>query len=87
MEFPNEIKEYIFSYFPHPYKKPSHLDAINKNNMFVDMKIDRELTLEIQEENDSEFYYPWLNSYIEYKKYRNEALAEAFSVMQQLIFL
>jgi hypothetical protein len=62
MEFPNEIKCYILSYLPHPYKKPTHVEAINKTPMFADLTIDRLLT-----KND----YLWMNSYIEYKKLRN----------------
>lgn len=71
MEFPNEIKEYILTYLPHPYKRPLHLDAINKTPMFADFTIEREMTLELEEELDGEIDYRWLNSYIEYKKYRN----------------
>lgn len=66
MEFSNEIKRYILSYLPHPYKKPNHVVAINKTPMFADLTIDRSLTFELEEEND----YLWLNSYIEYKKWR-----------------
>ena len=48
MEFPNEIKEYILSYLPHPYKKPPHLDAINKSPLFMDFTIEREMMLELE---------------------------------------
>ena len=71
MEFPNQIKEYILTYMPHPYKRPLHLDAINKTPMFADFTIEREMTLGLEEELDGEIDYRWLNSYIEYKKYRN----------------
>lgn len=54
--------------------------------MFAELIIDRGLTLELQEETDKEVYCPWLNSYIEYKKYRNDTLAEAFIAMQQFTF-
>jgi len=74
MEFPNEIKQYILSYLPYPYKKPLHLDAINKTPMFADMTIDREMTLELETEIDGDFDCAWLNSYVQYKKYRNMML-------------
>jgi len=74
MEFPNEIKKYIMSYLPHPYKKPLHLDAINKTPMFADLTIDREMTLESEEEQGGHDSGAWLNSYIEYKKYRSLAI-------------
>ena len=70
MEFPDEIKQYILSYLPYPYKKPLHLDAINKTPMFADLTIDRLMTLELEENIESEVDYLWLNSYIEYKKWR-----------------
>tara|TARA_B110001450_G_C17517026_1_gene438909 strand:+ start:449 stop:682 length:234 start_codon:yes stop_codon:yes gene_type:complete len=71
MEFPNEIKEYILSYLPHPYKKPNHLDAINKTPMFADLTIDRLMTLELEEQIDGIIDLEWMNSYVEYKKWRN----------------
>lgn len=71
MEFPEEIKKYILSYLPHPYKKPIHLDAINKTPMFADLSIDRLMTLELEEEIDGEIDLEWMNSYVEYKKWRN----------------
>jgi hypothetical protein len=72
MEFPNEIKCYILSYLPHPYKKPIHVEAINKTPMFADLTIDRLLTLEeCGEDIDNKNDYLWMNSYIEYKKLRN----------------
>ena len=71
MEFPDEIKKYILSYLPHPYKKPIHLDAINKTPMFADLSIDRLMTLELEEEIDGEIDLEWMNSYVEYKKWRN----------------
>tara|TARA_Y100000389_G_scaffold153881_1_gene154242 strand:+ start:2587 stop:2820 length:234 start_codon:yes stop_codon:yes gene_type:complete len=71
MEFPNEIKEYIFSYLPHPYKKPNHLDAINKTPIFADLTIDRLMTLELEQEIDGDIDLEWMNSYVEYKKWRN----------------
>jgi hypothetical protein len=74
MEFPNEIKQHILSYLPHPYKKPFHLDAINKTPMFADLTIDREMTLELEKELDDEISFLWMNSYIEYKKHRHEMI-------------
>lgn len=71
MEFPDEIKKYILSYLPHPYKKPIHLDAINKTPMFADLSIDRLMTLELEQEIDGEIDLEWMNSYVEYKKWRN----------------
>lgn len=71
MEFPDEIKKYILSYLPHPYKKPIHLDAINKTPMFADLTIDRLMTLELEQEIDGEIDLEWMNSYVEYKKWRN----------------
>ena len=69
MEFPREIKEYILSYLPHPYKTPLHLGAINKTPMFADMTLDREMTLWMQEEIDCDDV-TWMDSYIEYRKMR-----------------
>lgn len=71
MEFPNDIKLYILSYLPHPYKKPLHIEALNKTPMFSDLMIDRALTLELEEEIDGDIDPLWLNSYIQYKKWRN----------------
>lgn len=70
MEFPNEIKQYIMSYLPHPYKKTIHVEAINKTPMFADFSIDRLLTLELEREIDGKIELPWMNSYIEYKHWR-----------------
>jgi len=72
MEFPDEIKREILSYLPHPYKKPSHVEAINKTPLFADFTIDRSLTLEIEKEIDGEVDLVWLNSFIEYRKWRYE---------------
>lgn len=71
MEFPEEIKQYILSYLPHPYKKPAHVEAINKTAMFADLTVDRLLTYEIEEEIDGEVDFLWLNSYMEYQKWRH----------------
>lgn len=72
MEFPNEIKLEILSYFSHPYRKPNHVEAINKTPLFADLSIDRSLTLEMEKEIDGEVDLPWLNSFIEYRKWRYE---------------
>jgi hypothetical protein len=72
MEFPNEIKQYILSYLPHPYKRPIHVEAINKTPMFSDLSVDRLLTLELEEEIDGEVDLIWLNSFVEYRKWRYE---------------
>lgn len=69
MEFANEIKQHIFSYLPRPYKTPTHVNAINKTPIFADMSIDR-LLFESEEEIDGKVEYLWMNSYIEYKKWR-----------------
>lgn len=74
MEFPEEIKSYILSYLPHPYKKPLHLDAINKSSLFADFTIEREMIFELEKDIDDTFDFLWLDSYIEYKKYRNMAI-------------
>ena len=71
MEFPEEIKQYILSYLPHPYKNPAHVEAINKTAMFADLIVDRLLTYEIEEEIDGEVDFLWLNSYMEYQKWRH----------------
>ena len=71
MEFPNEIKLEILSYLPHPYRKPYHVEAINKTPLFADLTIERLLTFEIEEEIVGEDDMLWLNSYIEYKKWRS----------------
>lgn len=70
MEFPNEIKIEILSYLPHPYKKPNHLDAINKTPMFADLSIERLMMLELEKEIDGEIEFEWMNSFTEYKKCR-----------------
>jgi len=72
MEFPDEIKREILSYLPHPYKKPGHVEAINKTPLFADFTIDRSMTLEIEKEIDGEVDLVWLNSFIEYRKWRYE---------------
>lgn len=66
MEFPNEIKREILSYLPHPYKKPSHVEAINKTPLFADFTIERLIAAECEEEDEP----LWNNSYIEYRKWR-----------------
>ena len=71
MEFPNEIKEYILSYLPHPYKKPPHLDAINKSPLFADFTIEREMMLELETNDNLRFNCSWIDSYVQYRKYRN----------------
>jgi len=70
MEFPNEIKEYILSYLPHPYKRPTHLEAINRDPLFADMSIDRLLILELKNLVDGGYECLWMNSYVEYRKWR-----------------
>lgn len=72
MEFPNEIKLEILSYLPHPYRKTNHVEAINKTPLFADLTIDRSMTVEIEKEIDGEVDLPWLNSFIEYRKWRYE---------------
>lgn len=74
MEFPEEIKSYILSYLPHPYKKPLHLDAINKSSLFADFTIEREMIFELEKDIGDTFDFLWLDSYIEYKKIRNMAI-------------
>lgn len=71
MEFPEVIKQYILSYLPHPYKKPTHVEAINKTAMFADLTVDRLLTYEIEEEIDGGVDFLWLNSYMAYQKWRH----------------
>lgn len=73
MEFPNEIKKYILSYLPHPYKKPPHLDAINKSQLFADFTIEREMIFESDTNNNLTHDCIWIDSYIQYQKYRNMA--------------
>lgn len=34
MEFPEDIKKNILSYFPHTYKKPLHLDVIKTSKQY-----------------------------------------------------
>ena len=34
MEFPNDIKKYILSYLPYPYKKPAHFSAIQTSKKY-----------------------------------------------------
>lgn len=72
MEFPDEIKREILSYLPHPYKKPVHVEAINKTPLFADFTIDRSMRLENEKEIDGEVDLVWLNSFIEYRKWRYE---------------
>ena len=72
MEFPNEIKQYILSYLPHPYKKPLHLTAINTTPMFADFTIDRQMAMEVSQEIGIIPGYKWFDSYVEYKKWRHE---------------
>ena len=68
MEFPKEVKEYILSYLPHPYKKPHHLDAINTDPVFADFTIERGREFDRDPELQRENAW-WLDSFIEYKKY------------------
>ena len=82
MEFPKEIKEYILSYLPHPYKKPPHLDAINTDKLFADFTIERERELERDPEREGENAW-WLDSFIEYKSYRRMRWV-AFDIMNNI---
>jgi hypothetical protein len=72
MEFPVEIKEYILSYLPHPYKKPHHLDVIKNDTTFVNFVRDRKgeyAGRELLIHDPDGPIPPWIDSYIEYKKY------------------
>ena len=84
MEFPNEIKKYILSYLPYPYKKPLHLDAINKTPLFADLTIEREMLFELEKDIDDNFDFVWMDSYIEYKKYRNTQFVQRWIEATQI---
>tara|TARA_B100001094_G_scaffold320711_1_gene367344 strand:+ start:5509 stop:5763 length:255 start_codon:yes stop_codon:yes gene_type:complete len=73
MEFPIDIKRYIFSYLPCVYKKTLHMRAITADTLFMDLIIDRLTAIELAEELiEGPRNYTWFDSYIQYKKWRSQ---------------
>ena len=66
MEFPQEIMTTIMGYIPHPYRRPSHLDALNTCAKYADFVIDQALYHEDGETPE------WSDSFIAYTKWRRE---------------
>ena len=70
MEFPEDIKKYILSYLPRVYRKTLHVNAINRTPLFADFTIERMMMIELEDETNDQYHYIWLNSFLEYKKWR-----------------
>jgi len=70
MEFPEDVKKYILSFLPHVYRKTLHVYAINRTPLFADFTIERMMMIELEEETNDQYHYIWLNSFLEYKKWR-----------------
>ena len=73
MEFPNDIKQNILSYLPHPYKKPFHLDVIKKSGLMIDFVFNKLFFMEYEyKEKDIEnsIHSIWINSVMEFKNFK-----------------
>lgn len=74
-EFPQEVFSYILTFLPRHYRRPSHLKAINKCELFADFTCDTLLTddSELQEVMLLGTVYGWQNARTEFAfGYNNE---------------